>query len=71
MASHLQMCNVAVDVHRRSLAVFGDVFVIRGTAFVIHGVDAGDRHVLVALRNVAETGGEDVSEDGQTKAPRG
>lgn len=55
------MCNVAVDVHRRSLAVFRDVFVIRGTAFVVHGVDAGDRHVLVALRDVAVTGDKDVS----------
>lgn len=57
------MCDVAVDVHRRSLAVFRDVLVIRGAAFVVHGVDAGDRHVLVALRNVAETTSRDVSEE--------
>lgn len=63
VASHLQMRNVAVDVHRRSLAVFRNVFVIRGAALVVHGVDAGDRHVLVALRNVAETASRDVSEE--------
>lgn len=49
------MRNVAVDVHRRSLTVLRDVLVIRGAALVIHGVDAGDWHVLVALRDVAET----------------
>lgn len=70
VASHLQMCDVAINVHRRSLAVFRDVFVIRWAALVVHGVDAGDRHVLVALGDVAEAGSREVSEeDGTKKSP--
>ena len=46
------MRDVTVYVHCRSLAVLCDVFVVRGTALIIHGVHTGDRHILIALRYI-------------------
>lgn len=53
--SHLQVGDVPVYVHRGGFAVFRDIFVVRGAAFVVHCIHTGDGHVLVALRDVTAT----------------
>lgn len=50
--THLQVGDVAVNVHGGGLAVLRDVLVILRARFPIHSVDAGNGHVLIASSHI-------------------
>lgn len=55
--THLQVSDVAIDVHGGRLAVLRDVLVILRAGLPIHTVDTGNGHVLIAPSHVpAEDG---------------
>jgi len=56
LAAHLQVRDVAVDVHGGGDAVLGDVLVVVGVRLAVDGVDAGKRNPLLAQSHVAVSG---------------
>ena len=55
-APHLQVGDVAVNVHGGRLAILRDVLIILGARLPIHAVDAGDGHVLRAPSHIPGKG---------------
>lgn len=70
--AHLQVRDVAVDVHGGRLAVLRDVLVILGARLAVHPVDTGNGHVLIAPGHVPGKRGDGAGwlERG-VRAPRG
>lgn len=56
--AHLEVGDVVVNVHGGGLAVLGNVLVVVGTGLLVHPVDAGDGHVLVAPCDIPGGGGD-------------
>lgn len=60
LQTHLQVCDVPVDVHGGSDTVFGDVFVAVWIRFTVDRVDTGNGNTLLPQSDVtvnrADTG---------------
>lgn len=52
--AHLQVSDVAVDVHGGRLTVLGDVLVVLWAGLPIHAIDTGNRHVLITPSHVPD-----------------
>lgn len=58
--THLQVGDVAVNVHGGCLTVLRDILVILGAGLPVHAIDTGNGHVLIAPSHVPAEDGEKV-----------